>query len=183
MSKYVAFNPENEVLGAAMLGFIDCVNKDRIYPFLEKHGLTQIDPQTWYPLQRWLDVLGDISEQSGGGAMFDFVAVGLRIIETAKFPPAFADLTFEQAVMAIDNLYQANMRGGDFGNYVVDKDNGNHFKVTARIPYPDDMGYGQLYGMARRFLPEGTSFVVKYDDDIPRREKGGESTIMHVMWE
>ncbi len=180
MGKYTVFDSANQTSGAAMLSFIESINIDRIRPFLEKHGLTNIDPDKWYPLQQWLDVLSDISEQ--GGAMFDFVSIGMKIIETAKFPPEFEALAFEQAVMAIDDLYHANARGGDIGEYTVEQVGEKQIEVTCRIPFPDDVAYGQLYGMARRMLPKGSHPTVRYDEDIPRREKGGERTIMHVTW-
>jgi hypothetical protein len=182
MGKYKAFEPENEVLGAAVLSFIESVNFDNIKPFLDRYGLTEVDPGAWYPLQLWLDVLSDMDEQSGGGAMFDFVSIGMKIIETAQFPPEFSTLSMKQAIMTANDLYRANMRGGDFGEYIIDQLNDNHLRITTRIPYPDDVAYGQLYGMARRFAPPGVHFTVYYDEDVPRSEQGGEKTIMHVTW-
>jgi hypothetical protein len=39
------------------------------------------------------------------------------------------------------------------------------------------------YGLAKRYLPDGTVFQVKYDDEAPRREEGGKETLIHIIWE
>jgi hypothetical protein len=45
------------------------------------------------------------------------------------------------------------------------------------------MTYGMAYGMAKRWLPRGTHFSVRYDPNIPNMDNGGEVTIIHVKWE
>ena len=105
MSKrYESFDPNAEIIGQNVLGFVECVNSDHILPHLKKHGLSEIDPGSWYPLQKWLDVLNDMT--TAGGAMFDFVSVGLQIAETAVYPPEVEQMPFADFVMLIPQVYQ-----------------------------------------------------------------------------
>jgi hypothetical protein len=182
--KYTAFDPNTEIIGQAMLSFIECSSKETLLPFLDRHGFATIEPDQWYPVQRWLDVLSDIAEQHAGmEAMFDFVSVGMKTAETVVYPPQFLALPFEEAMFLSNEGYQMNHRNGDAGEYIVEKIADRHLKVTARVPYPSDLTYGLLYGQARRFLPAGTSITVKYDPDAPLPEQGGTNTVLHIEWE
>jgi hypothetical protein len=184
MGKYKTFDPNAEIIGQAMLSFVECSNREAIMPFLEKHGLSNIEPDQWYPVSRWLDVLNDVAEQrSGMDAVFDFVSVGMKTAETAVYPPPFLALPFEEAMFLSNEGYQMNHRNGDAGEYIVEKSADKHLKVTVRTPYPSDLTYGLLYGQARRFLPPGTSFTVQYDADVLLPEQGGSNTVIHIQWE
>lgn len=184
MPKYEAFGPDAEVLGQNVLAFVECTNSDNIRPFLERHGLDEIDPERWYPMQDFLDVLNDMENEVGGAAALDFVSIGLQLIETAVFPPEVDELSLEEIMLGWNESYQLNNRGAHIGDFdtelVVDK----HLKITTRIPYPDDYNYGVFYGAAKRWLPENTPFTVYYDEEAPRRDiDGSQSTIVHIEWE
>jgi len=182
--KYQAFDPKAEVNGYSMLGFIQCVRKEDIWPYLEAHDLTEINPEGWYPVQKWLDVLSDLAEMRPGQAMFDFVAVGMKVTELSPFPPEWNALPFHKALVLCAESYMSGLhRGGDVGEVRVELVNPKHIKENIRTPYPDDFWYGICYGGCRRFLPPGTHFTVYYDPDAPRREQGGEWTLIHITWE
>ncbi len=182
MSKYFeSFDLNAEVIGQNMSAFVECINKDHILPFLEKHGLSQIDPQTWYPLQDWLNVLNDMLD--AGGAMFDFVSVGMKIADTAVYPPEVEGLPFADFVMMIPQVYQMQHRHGDVGEEQARQLGDQHLQLYMRTPYPDDLAYGVVWGMARRFLPPGTHFVIAYDEAEPRCDQGGDHTILDIQWE
>jgi len=181
MGKYQSFDPKAEVIGQSMLGFIQCLRKEEITPYLKKHSLTDIKPGEWYSQQTWLDVLSDLSEEKAGGAMFDFVAIGMKVSELSNFPPEFSLMPFEDTMSHIDQAYQSFHRG-DAGDTFVEIVGTNHLTHNLRVPYPDDFMYGSVYGLARRYLA-GKHFTVYYDQDKPRREHGGDYTIIHVTWE
>jgi len=181
--KYRAFDPKVEVNAETVLGFIQCLRKEEIAPFLAARGLDNVRPGEWYPLQSWLDVLNDLAEDRPGQAMFDFVAVGMKIAEVAPFPPEFDTLPIEKAITTtMCDAYYMSHRGGDCGKVGVEFLKRGHLKITLRVPYPDDLMYGSFHGFSRRFLP-GKHVTVYYDPDIPRREQGGEQTIVHLTWE
>jgi hypothetical protein len=155
------------------------VNKEDILPVLDKHNLTRIDPDRWYPLQQWLDILSELSEQSN--AMFNMVAIGTAVSETAVLPPGADQLSLEDILFAINDVYQMQHRG-HVGSVRTEKVADKHIRLIVRVPYPDDLEYGTAYGFARRFLPKGTPFTVKYDEGTQRHDEGGDSTIIHVTW-
>jgi hypothetical protein len=181
MSKrYVSFDPQAEVIGQNVLGFVECTNSDRILPHLEKHGLSEVDPERWYPLQNWLDVLNELDGDDG--AMFDFVSIGLKIAETAIYPPEVEKMPFADFVMMIPQVYLMQHRNGDAGEERAERLSDQHLRLIMRTPYPDDLAYGVVWGMARRFLPEGTQFLIAYNDTEPRRDLGGEYTVLDISW-
>jgi len=180
--EYISFDPDAEVAGYSMRSLILCLNQEHIQPVLEKLGLTEIDPDEWYPLQTWLDVFNEM--QAGSiSTMFDFVSIGMKVIELAKIPPDVANEDYEAIVLRHNDTYHNQHRGGDIGEYRVEKVDEGHIRVAVRTPYPEDFAYGVLYGQARRFLPEDTRFVVSFDENLPRRSQGGEETIIHIEWD
>lgn len=181
MARYVSFDQKVEVIGQNMLSFVQNINAQNVMPLLKKHGLAEIDPEQWYPLQRWLDVLSDLSAQAGG--VFDMVAIGAAISQTALMPPEVEKMPFEQFLYLVDQVYQMQHRNGDAGKVEIEKVADRHMKVIVRVPYPDDLEYGTTYGFAHRFLPKDARITVEYDPDLPRREEGGERTVIHVTWE
>lgn len=183
MKKYVSFDSSVEVNGATVLGFIQCVNRDNILPFLRARGLEHIEPDQWYPLQDYLDVLNDMADRAGGGAMMDFVSIGMKIAETSPFPPEFDELPFADVLVASNTAYQMAHRNGDVGYTHAEKVAAGHVRLTMRMPYPSDLSYGVNWGMCRRYLPAGTQFTVTYDEDLPRFEEGGDETVIHIRWE
>ncbi len=178
--QYVSFDPKAEIIGQNVLGFIECTNKEHILPYLEQHGLSHIDPDTWYPLQNWIDVLNDLAHD--GGAMFDFVSIGLKIAETAVYPPEVDEMPFADFVMMIPEVYRMQHRNGDIGEERAELLGDQHLRLIMRTPYPDDLAYGVVWGMARRFLPKSTQFLIAYDDAEPRRDLGGEYTVLDISW-
>ena len=64
-------------------------------------------------------------------------------------------------------------RNGDVGEERAEKLGDKHLRLIMKTPYPDDLAYGVVWGMARRFLPTGTHFTVKYDEAAatPRRRR------------
>lgn len=180
--RYGSFDPHAEVVGQNVLAFIECSNRDNILPFLEKHDLGNIDPNQWYPLQRWLDVLSDLAENKG--AMFDFVSIGVKIAETAVYPPEVevGQVPFADLVMQIPQIYQIQHRNGDVGVERAEKIDQQHVRLIMRTPYPDDLAYGVVWGMARRFLPNHAKFRIAYDETELRRDQGGERTILDISW-
>lgn len=164
------------VIGKTMLGFITCLRKDSILPLLEKHGLTDINPEAWYPLSRWLNVLREIRNST-----YDLVSIGMSIIDNAPFPESFATMPFQDILAAIDVNYRSHHQG-DVGTYDMQFLDDHHAVVEVNIPYPDDLVYGSYWQLCRKFLPPGTQFAVAYDTSEPIRKEGGSITRIHITW-
>ena len=181
MTEYYAFGPDAEVLGQAMLAFVNSTRSETIHPLLEYHQLLDIEPDAWYPQQVWLDVFSDLA--NSGNAMFDLVSVGMQMIRAVDIPMEMRDLSFSQVVMYVVDAVNAFNRGDDAGVISCERVDPSHIRIIACMPYPDDFLYGTFYGVAQEFLPLSSNFSVHYDDKIPCRERGGEATVIHVIWD
>ncbi len=181
MSHYKVFHPDHELRGQLLIDCENAIGRSRIQPLFEKHGLVNIDPRAWYPEQQWLDVLSDMADQ--GNAMFDFVSLGIKIADNAMLPPGFSSLPLLTVLQNANSIFQLNSRGTETGEITTEVLGDKHAKLTFRVPDPDDFWYGILFGYVRRCMPQGTHFTVSYDKEVPRREQGGEVTVMHVEWD
>lgn len=180
MGKYNTFGPDAEVYGKGMLAFVESIRYDNLKPILEAHGLSEIDPERWYPQQVWLDVFNDIEVESD--SMSNLVSIGMKIADTA--PPELINIPFVDLMKGFgENSYKTHNRGADIGYLDTKVISDTHLEMHDGTPYPDEFVYGAYYGMARRFLPAGSNFTVKYDEDEPIRSKGGSVTIVHIIWE
>lgn len=166
-------DPNVEVIGQVQLAFIDNLQRDEVLPILEKHQLTDIDPNQWYSAQGWLNVLNELDS-------VDYVAIGLQTAQHVVLPPGAENLTYLEIMTKWDEIYQLQHRGGDIGGLKVEEVTPTHYRAEWNIIYPDDMAYGVAFGFARRFLPTGTAFTLKYDPDFTRVDDGGEKTVLHI---
>lgn len=181
MYRYKVFGEDAEVYGKAMLAFTESINYQNLKPILEKHRLTEIDPERWYPQQVWLDVFNDVVETTN--SISNLVSIGMKIAETAMLPSS-SEVSFIDLMLGFGEMsYKANNRGSDIGYIETRVVDDHHLIMIDATPYPDEFVYGAYYGVARRFLPEGTALTVRYDDESPRRSQGGETTIIHIEWD
>jgi hypothetical protein len=178
--RHLTCDPSVEVLGVNVLGIADNMRADEISPFLEKHGLLNVQPMEWYPCQQWLNAMNDLAEHTN--LMSNLVAIGLKVAENVVLPPDLANASLTQMLELWNDIYQMQHRGGDIGQVITEKIGDKHYKTTHVHLYPDDLTYGVGYGFARRFLPTGTQFTVSYDEVVPRMDQGGTETIIYVKW-
>ncbi len=181
MKQYKVFGPDAEVTGLAMMAFTASLHYHNFSHIMAQHGLDNIYADRWYPQQVWLDLFSDIAKQSG--AMFDLVSIGMKIVDTAVFPPEVEALSFPEVMMYANVNYLANNRGRDIGSIQVQMIDERHLLVIDQTPYPDDFVYGTYYALARRFLAHKALFTVKYEEKHVRREQGGAETRVHITWE
>ncbi len=175
--------PETETIGRSVQAFMASINHENFRPILEKYGFASgIDPDKWYPLQDVLATLTEIAEQPG--AMFDLVSIGTAAAGASQLTPELQQLSFGEFLALYGKaLYPSRHRNGDAGTISAEPVGENHVKMVLDIYYPDDLMYGIFYGLARLFLPEESRFTVAYDEDQIRKDKGGDNTVIHVMWD
>lgn len=177
MARYETFGPDAEVLGSAMLAFVESMNYGNLMVILEQHNLTTIEPDRWYPQQIWLDVFSDVASTE------DLVSVGMKIVNTAKMPPELETLPFIEIMSNFNQgSYLANNRGADIGEIAIEVVDDNHIIMIDKTPYPDSFVYGAYYAMARKYLPKNYQFTIRYDSKVKRRSEGGTETRVHIEW-
>lgn len=181
MPRRLSCDPSAEIFGGSVLALIKMMNYDEIVDVLEKHHLTEVDPDQWYPLQLTLDIISEVADRPN--APVNLVSLGMMAAELGiqRLPPEKLTLTVEEALRLYgDEIYPARHRGGDVGKIWVEHVDDSHCIVHAQVPYPADQVYGIMYGYARHFRPEGKSVVLEYDPDLPRHDEGGDETLIHV---
>lgn len=180
MPKYQAFTPDVEVIGSLLQSYKMAVNHEAFSAYFAKHGLGNIEPDQWYPVQLLLNVFSDISEDNN--FMMNLISIGMSIAEHTPLPPDFDNLSIEDALRKFTEVTRVVNRGTDVGNINFDIVGSRHAKLIYRLPMPDEYLYGVTYGYMRRFLPKGTPFEVRFDPDVERRDNGGAVTTIHVSW-
>lgn len=175
-------SPETEVIGQVMLSYINNIQAEEIRPLLEKNDLMNVEPDKWYPLRPWLNLINEMATQPNFTS--NMVAVGMKVAEYAIMPPEMKNVTLEQMLEGWNTHFHVNHRNGEIGQITTEKVNDKHYRMIHQHIYPDDLNYGLAYGFARTFLPQGTRFRVWYEDNEHRLDNGeSDKTVICVSWE
>jgi hypothetical protein len=150
MSHAQSFDPNAKVLGAVILAVSQAINSDELIPILEKHQLTDIEPEKWYLAKTWFDTLNEVAANKNGA--MNLVDAALRV--SAMIPQAANDGTIKGAFITANETYMMNHLGY-IGEIHVDSSNEREITISAHSPYPDDYLYGAFYGHARRHAHTG----------------------------
>lgn len=178
--RHLTCAPNTKVLGAPLRSNLDNMATEEIEPFAAKYGLVNIQPDKWYPMQSYLDMLNDMGKSYN---LTDrLVSIGLEIFQKIAMPPELENADLPTILNGWNDLYQMQHRGEDIGYVRVTKMSETHYKTEHKNLYPDDMLYGVAYGMAKRFLPHNTHFKVYYDPNANRVDQGGNQTVIHIEW-
>ena len=183
MMRHLSCDPNVEVLGSAMHMFLINLHADEVAPYLEKHGLSNIEPGEWYAFEKFLNVLNELA--AGGNMMTNYVAIGMSVAgnEKSLFPPEMiASMSLADIIPTFGDIYTQNFRGGDVGSVTTNRVADQHYQVIYKnVPLPDHLNYGGVYAVARAFS-KGAETKVWYDTTIQRMDEGGEETVIHVQW-
>ncbi len=160
MKRLVSSLPETEVFGGAFISLITNIKSNEIVPFLLKYGINPDDVrfENWYSLQTLLDIYHDI-QGSQFNVTENLVSIGMRIMEQAPFPENMQSL--DEALMSLGPTYRLGHRDHTEQGWISERVTAHHFLITADNPYPDELCYGLLWGLVRRFAPKGTHFKVE----------------------
>src|SRR5271166_5203799 len=109
MARYAVFSADHEIPGRILIDLENAVGSEEIMPFFEKHGMTHIDPNAWYPMQKLLDIYNDMVDNKGG-TMFDFVSIGMKESELAIVPPQFNTMPLDDILMSVTQVFDLNNR-------------------------------------------------------------------------
>ena len=175
-------NPEMEISGQTLQAYMDNVQAETIVPIFKRYGISNPDPEKWYPLQPVLDVLKELS--TGDSATTNLVAIGAKIAEYGVEPEDIIEAPLPVVLEHWNAHMHASFRNGDPGTIETEKVHDKFYKVRQKNLFPDDFCYGLAFGFARSRLPLGTNFKVYYEEYNNRIDNGGaDSTVICVEWE
>ncbi len=170
--KYVAHNPEAQVMGNTVLAFTQNMLANDIQDILEKYNITDIDPNAWYSQQVFLDAYRDIVSNMQN-ATERLVAIGKATMAAVEFPQDVQ--TPQDAIKILHQTYQMLHRNvPESEGWDVIEHTPDYLEVLFNAPYANDAAFGYLYTIANRLKPAGYSAQVRpkavAENDIPRYE-------------
>lgn len=176
MRKLVASTPQAEIKGVILKSLFQCIKYDELSTLLKKYDLESLDTEEWYPQQLLLDIYKDIAEQNVNVSE-NLVSIGMKIMEAAAFPPMINSV--EDALSGLHFAYNADHRYHTETGWIVELAGPGKALMTADNPYPDDQHYGLLWGLVKRFSPQGTRFtVIRMLQEDPDA-----NTVFEIKWD
>ncbi|MFC4447714.1 hypothetical protein [Halorussus aquaticus] len=137
MPQYEAFNSEAEVNGRSVRSIVDGVGQfsstyeQRVLEILDNHGLPNPTEGEWYSMQSYLDAFAELAETVGPKTV---AKIGSEIPQVVEWPREVE--TVEDAMHALDDVYQMNHRGGEIGYYEFEKTGDSGGVMECKNPYP-----------------------------------------------
>lgn len=178
MSRY---SSDATVLGAVVLSILGASRLEDLEPYFKKYGIAQCCPTDYYPVEPLSHMVDDIvHDRHTMDSMFDFVSMGIANALAIPLPPEVD--TLEKWLTIFEGRYKTLYHGTDVGYVKCERVGKNHYQLHIRWPWADDIGYGMVYGMCKRFLPLGSHYDVYYDESVDRADEGAEETLLHVEW-
>lgn len=153
---------------------------------LDEHGAWVFDPETWFPLQNFLNAFKQIAEQAGAATLY---SIGQNLPKNASFPDWAVDI--KSGLKALDVVYHMNHRkkgqvmydpnSGEMlegiGHYqYVETDNDSVLEIICDNPYPCRFNEGVISAMATQFQPTVTIRHLPGDC----RAKGGSRCVFKI---
>ena len=147
---YVSFDSKAEINGETIGTVLSAFQiPQHGGDLLTRHGLpAQPQPGAWYPMQAWLNVLYDLETYYGEQTVY---AAGLQIGGQSAWPPTVR--TLAEALQALEEVRQVNMRGQYIGYYRVEEQRPRAVRVVCSNPSPAAFDHGLLTSLARKFRP------------------------------
>jgi len=178
MAQFKAYSPNVEVNGETVLSVVKGMGAFRgtALKILSENQIENPQPGKWYPQVFWLNAFKVISEKVGARTLR---SIGLKIPETAKFPPQIDSI--ETALSVLNVAYNMNHRGGNIGKYEFRKTEEKAGNILCQNPYPCDFDEGIIHGTARKFQKD-LEFVKVTHADGNCRKNGADSCTYKVSW-
>lgn len=176
------YSSDTKVLGAVVLSILGTSRIDELQPYFQKYGIARCNPDEYYPVEALRNMVDDIvRDRQSIDRMYDFVSMGIANGLSVPLPSAVD--TLEKWLNIFENRYSTLYHGTQIGYVKPEKLAKTHYQVRICWPWVDDIAFGMIYGMCKRFLPPGHIFNVYYDAQALRADEGGKETVIHVSWE
>ncbi len=177
MPQFVAFYPHTEIIGRAIWTAVLEMDED-ILAVLDANGLDNLEPETWYPQQTWLNALKAMNQGHTQPFHYKLVVSGIRAARRIQYEPEVQ--TIPEAIRALSLIYATNHRNKPNYEGIFLEENGvRHLRVKFCTPYPHAFEYGVLQGTAHRFQPDDANLMVRFDiNETPNDD----TCIYHIVW-
>ncbi len=176
MAEYQALDPNVEVIGTAVLAFVNNMG-NKVIPILKEFNIYPLEKDTWYNQQDVLNAYKKIQEHD----FMNMVAIGMQVPDNAIWPPDIE--TVHDALASINTAYQMNHRGGEIGGYYYEQTGETAGTMICKNPYPSDLDYGIIYRIVQKFRgPDSDELLVMLDDSKPTRKNGADSCTYLIRW-
>ncbi len=171
-------SPKVEVAGGVVLGMVAVMGafKSVALRILAKNGITDPQPEKWYPHQAFLNSFKSIVEEVGPNTLLQ---IGRQIALQGEVPPTFSDP--HQALQSLDLAYYSQHRGGDVGHYTYVASGERSGTMICTTPNPSDFDRGLLQALAERLAP-GRLVEVTLEESAESRKRGGKSCTFLISW-
>jgi hypothetical protein len=177
--KYVLSNPDSEIIGLSLLSLEQSSELEEFVDLLEKYRLRGIQPDKYYKMATVVEYYREVMQRPN--ASTNLVSMGINAYKNFALPEGVT--TIEQGLRLLQQLLTTNTRGepsiDSWFEFELVED--RHIRLIERTPFPHDVLYGFIYGIARRLSPEGTRAVVKrtYLNEADPDADGG---IYDITW-
>lgn len=126
---------------------------------LRARGFVLDAPQTWYDLEAWLLLLGDLARHN-----IDLAQLGMMM--GGGYPFSGVE-TIAQALTQLGQDY-VSTHNQPADAWVVGQQGPRMVCVTTRTPYPDEFELGLIQAVAERFAPPHSTVNVQQFHSMPR---------------
>lgn len=161
---YLAFDPNGVINGETLQAIGRAFHRPaHAYRLLQDQGLPTLPKSgVWYPLQSWLNLLGELEEVYGPQTVY---AVGLQIATASVWPVGMA--TLEAVLLALDDTCRANIQSSPMGYYKSHPLGEHAMRVMCYTPTPVSFEHGLVTGVARQYKPAGSLRVRVEMEAVP----------------
>ena len=177
MAQYEPIDSGVEVNGQTVLAVVNAFPdalKPRAMRILSEAGIEDPAEGEWYSQQAWLEAFSSIHDSIGESTV---EKIGRTIPESGEWPPGTN--TIVDAIEAIDTAYHMNHRGGEIGNYSVERIATDRLHVTCDNPYPCRFDIGILKAIVGEYR-ETRAKVQEIGTEC--RAEGGNKCLYEIQW-
>jgi len=183
MATYEAFDRGVEINGQTVLTIVERgmgrfseAYREEALAALAEEGITDPEPDEWYPQQAWLNAFESIAAELQPHVLD---RLGEQLPVVADWPNDFE--TVPAGLESIDEAYQRNHRGGEIGSYRFEQVEERAGEVTCHNPYPCPFDRGLIRGVARQYASVD-SFVFIEETGSSCRRNGDDTCTYTVYW-
>jgi hypothetical protein len=179
MTQFIAIAPDVEVNGETVQAFLTGMGgfQSLFQNALQDNGIKNPQSGDWFPQQAWLNAFSLIAGKTGPATL---KTIGKRIIDSAIWPPDVDNM--EKALASIDVAYHMNHRGGNIGNYNVEKIGDRSVRMICNNPYPCDFDLGIIDGVMKKFAQSADRPVIQHENPEECRKNNRDICSYLITW-